>query len=819
VDTLLQDFGNSSGIANAMNQNDNRFKKIVYDYDLISGKVNQVSYQPGAYDAYYHRYEYDAENRLTDVYTGRDSIMLEFFPEREAHYNYYKHGPLAQTILGQLQVQKQDYVYTLQGWLKGINPAMGGTLTNGTDTTEAFPIAQDVYGFGLHYYKNDYEAIGYTPQGTSVLGALSTNAAPLFNGNIAAMAVNIPKLGNTKTYNYHYDQLNRIVAMDIYNGLNVNNGTFTPVSVNDYRERISYDPNGNILTYDRYGDAARLSMDSLKYFYTANTNRLHKVTDAATDASPGDYSKYNDIKQGQADDNYSYDEIGNLIADNAEGITNVTWNVYGKIASLTKSGSLIKYVYDAAGNRIMKQTSSDTTIYVRDATGNVLSVYSKPANGTLVQSEMHLYGSSRIGMATLHAVPDSSESLSGGFSSGIKRIFVRGEKLFELGNHLGNVLATVSDKKIAVSASGDSINYYTADVSGANDYYPGGMGMAGRTYNAGNYRYGFNGQEMDNEIMGPGNSYNAEFWQYDSRVGRRWNLDVRPTVGVSQYSAFANNPIRFSDPFGDTTVTGAGGTHSIDIDEKVNELNFYGAGDYTANGKKVPVQAGQLQSFTNAAGTFKAKWNTTGDGVSFAGYLNDKNQSLEAAVADLNKQASSLLGRFALWAAGQYEQSQTNPLGYNLKLSTNLLLGAAMVATEPAPFAAGYNPSVTTQESMSGLGTLSFASRNGTTALANYWPANGGALGEWYPASALPGAKLDRIGGLEGSYLAPYGTPFDMRALPANGVYRAFEVVKPFPIQTSTTAPAFGRMGGGLQYRTPISIKDLLEFNYLKHIK
>ena len=45
--------------------------------------------------------------------------MLDFFREKEAHYSYYKHGPLAQTILGQLQVQKQDYVYTLQGWLKG----------------------------------------------------------------------------------------------------------------------------------------------------------------------------------------------------------------------------------------------------------------------------------------------------------------------------------------------------------------------------------------------------------------------------------------------------------------------------------------------------------------------------------------------------------------------------------------------------------------------------------------------------------------------------------------------------------------------------
>jgi|GEM_PF-6791568 len=52
----------------------NRWKKIAYQYDLISGKVNTVSYQPGQPDAFYHRYSYDAENRITNVETSKDSI-------------------------------------------------------------------------------------------------------------------------------------------------------------------------------------------------------------------------------------------------------------------------------------------------------------------------------------------------------------------------------------------------------------------------------------------------------------------------------------------------------------------------------------------------------------------------------------------------------------------------------------------------------------------------------------------------------------------------------------------------------------------------
>jgi RHS repeat-associated protein len=68
------------------------------------------------------------------------------------------------------------------------------------------------------------------------------------------------------------------------------------------------------------------------------------------------------------------------------------------------------------------------------------------------------------------------------------------------------------------------------------------------------YRYGFNGQEKDNEVMGEGNSYTAEFWNYDARLGRRWNVDPKSHASISCYSTFSNNPICYSDPKGDTVV-------------------------------------------------------------------------------------------------------------------------------------------------------------------------------------------------------------------------------------------------------------------------
>jgi RHS repeat-associated protein len=71
------------------------------------------------------------------------------------------------------------------------------------------------------------------------------------------------------------------------------------------------------------------------------------------------------------------------------------------------------------------------------------------------------------------------------------------------------------------------------------------------------YRYGFNGQERTDELKGAGNHYTAQFWEYDPRLGKRWNLDPKPNPSISQYATFANNPIWFSDPLGD----------SINVDE------------------------------------------------------------------------------------------------------------------------------------------------------------------------------------------------------------------------------------------------------------
>jgi YD repeat-containing protein len=46
------------------------YKNIQYEYDLVSGNVIKVSYQQGEPDQFYHKYAYDADNRLKEVFTS-----------------------------------------------------------------------------------------------------------------------------------------------------------------------------------------------------------------------------------------------------------------------------------------------------------------------------------------------------------------------------------------------------------------------------------------------------------------------------------------------------------------------------------------------------------------------------------------------------------------------------------------------------------------------------------------------------------------------------------------------------------------------------
>lgn len=75
--------------------------------------------------------------------------------------------------------------------------------------------------------------------------------------------------------------------------------------------------------------------------------------------------------------------------------------------------------------------------------------------------------------------------------------------------------------------------------------------------------------------------------------------------------------------------------------------------------------------------------------------------------------------------------------------------------------------------------------------IKNYPPNNGAVQGTENLEYLQPGANIDRYSTLNGTYASPTGTPLELRSLPPSnsGILRSFEVLKPFPVQSSTIAP------------------------------
>jgi RHS repeat-associated protein len=136
----------------------------------------------------------------------------------------------------------------------------------------------------------------------------------------------------------------------------------------------------------------------------------------------------------------------------------------------------------------------------------------------------------------------------------------KGDKRYELANHLGNVLDVVTDRKLPVSSGGGSptVASYTADVVTYSDYYPFGMVLPGRNYTGADYRYGFNGMEKDDELKQVNNSYDFGARMYDPRVGRWLSRDPNEAKYPAQsgYTFSLNSPLLYKDPDGkDAIVT------------------------------------------------------------------------------------------------------------------------------------------------------------------------------------------------------------------------------------------------------------------------
>lgn len=559
-----------------------------------------------------HRFTYDADRRLKTVETSRDGELWE----RDAAYSYYRHGPLARLELGADRVQGLDYTYTISGWPKGINADTlslrrdpGGDGAAGANAV----VARDVFGSAVHYFPGDYEPAGAAALAAGVpqarasrptqdpaalasanctssaacglhdlsvllrLGCASAaaTACGLYDGNVKAnvSAVANAQGGAVLGAAHRYDQLYRLRETTTFGDLDAAANAWPPASSDPqlWRAQTSYDANGNITALKRCaptpvvapppadfctnGSGGASLMDDLTYNYpldAANaitSNRLGYITDQTpASAYPGDLDS-------QPADNYGYDASGRLIRDRAAGLDSVAWNAASRVTTVARASDSIEFVYDGLGNRVAKiaRPSPDPATwsyryFVRDEKGRILATYRRdlaiaPGPPPALEEHTLFDGASRIG---LWSAPQASAPSPQAFAR------VRGDKQYELANYLGNVEATIRDRKMPVVENG-AITHYGAVPVNASGYYPFGMLMPGRTAQTQRYRFGYSGLERDDELKGAGNSYYTSARLFDPRVGRWLSPDPVDSASQSPFAGFGNNPARFSDASGAAT--------------------------------------------------------------------------------------------------------------------------------------------------------------------------------------------------------------------------------------------------------------------------
>lgn len=109
----------------------------------------------------------------------------------------------------------------------------------------------------------------------------------------------------------------------------------------------------------------------------------------------------------------------------------------------------------------------------------------------------------------------------------------------------------------------------------------------------------------------------------------------------------------------------------------------------------------------------------------------------------------------------------------------------------------------------------------GSQAQTIVWPPNRGFLKPPDRAIIQPGTIVDRFGGAGGRFVAPQGTSFGARSLPADFASRplnAYEVVKPIDVDAGVSAPWFNQPGGGIQFDLPQTVHQLIESGHLRPV-
>ncbi len=523
-------------------------KKIHYEYDKLSGQITDIQYQPASFDQLYYKLIYDENNRLSLVKTSTSHLLPLLFYETDARFDYYLHGPVARMELGTERIQGLDYAYTIQGWFKGLNSYTAAAendmgrdgLTGGELRYGMF--SEDVFAEVVNYYDHDYTPISSTASRffPDRLGSLQSEFSRslycgLIQSTISAAAQSSAASQSIIAQAFAYDQSKRLRETKSIIGTDARI-VDSPLS-EAFAQSMDYDANGNVTRLRRKAEDGSV-FDDLHYHYYASpaSNQLEYVSD---DAAAHTESKLEIGNQASA--NYRYDAIGRMTTMRSEGLTAIHYSDASRVSFVEKDRAedSVRYIYDAFGRRVAKRSHNETEWYVNAPDGSRLAQY-KVKERQVHFSEASLYAGKRIGVYAPN-IKDTVLDLR-------KNAVVRGLRSYELGNHIGDVISVVSDKKSIHRGTAVS----RAEVRSTKNYFPFGYPLPGKSIGDSAYSFAFQSMESDEDFLADDLSYTTEQRQYDARLCRWLSVDPMSAslAGLSPYQAFDNNPLLLRDPRG-----------------------------------------------------------------------------------------------------------------------------------------------------------------------------------------------------------------------------------------------------------------------------
>lgn len=606
-----------------------------------------------------------------------------------------------------------------------------------------------------------------------------------------------------------FDALNRKLTEATRTG----GGTGALVSIFDYSQPHGAFPSG----YDNIGNVLKI-VEEYGHASVNNrtvTNEYDRVYRLATETGGPTVTTA-----------YGYDKNNNRTSKVVTGGSNPgTWiSVYGTTAdgynsnqlkAVTKSGVVTNFLYDANGNRSTKQVGGATVqTYGFDFENRLISL-TDSVKGTFAYSYDHR--TRRVGRNESAASGINTElSFAGGQSvqeytsgSGTPNVeLIRGS---DYGGGIGGILYTIR-------SGARSFNAYNSrgDVVTQTD------ALASITWQAAYEAFGTRTQEEGTSLdrqkantkdEDPTGLLNEGMRYRDLEFGTFLTRDPAGFIdGPNVYTYVRQNPWTMFDPLGLASADEKK-WQGIAADENRNfavrigsslmaaaeALNPFRSDSSLRDGgrqlqtglaegrekmKQAPPgirEVGQFAMGVGSAGTFMLS------GPAGVGEMGDSVQ--QQGVVETGKQM----------ATGLVTHAMNNPVEF---------MGEMTVA-----WAGGKG----TGEMLSSARSTAKTSAAAAGEIA--WPPNRGFLKPPDAGTLQPGSIVDRFGGPSGTFVAPQGTPFAARSLPADFASKplnAYQVLKPIRTDAGVSAPWFKQPGGGAQFELPKPVQKLIESGHLR---